>query len=58
MDSVEESGVSVQATDLLEFLLGQLKVEDVAILKEVSLLTHPREDDLLVVHVPVENDLS
>ena len=58
LNSVVESGILVETTDLVEVVLAHLEVEDITILLEVLLQAHPWEDDLLVTHVPVEHNLS
>ena len=58
LNSVVESGILVEATDLVEVVLAHLEVEDIAVLLEVLLQAHSWEDHLLVTHVPVEHNLS
>ena len=58
LNPVVESGILVEAADLVEVVLTYLEVEDITVLLEVLLQAHPWEDNLLVTHVPVEHDLS
>ena len=58
LNSVVESGILVEATDLVEVILAHLEVEDITVLLEVLLQAHSWKDNLLVTHVPVENYLS
>lgn len=58
LNAIVEPDVLIEAADLLKILLGNLEVEALTIFLELLLVAHTWEHNLLMVNVPVENDLS